>query len=133
MGIIDKLRKDKKGKSVLDDLLKKKESEQDPLEGARAKPDDIEVRELHPAEAEKISEMADQASEPDESAAKPVREFRTEGMHEFELDSLGASSDANIKVEYKVRVNKLVDAGKIEDAIAVLEELKRKLIEKKER
>lgn len=130
MGIIDKLKKDKKGKSVLHDLLKKKEPEQDASKGLQEKSDDIEVRELNPAEADKISETDELNTRGEEGTEKQVREFRTEGMHEFELESLGASSDASIKAEYKVRMNKLIDKGKVDEAITVLQELKQKLIEK---
>lgn len=127
MGILDKLKKDKKQESVLDSLLKKKEPEKKPGEIPK-KPDDMEVRELPASETDKLAMADDIDMEPVEEP-KPVQEFRAEGMHEFTLDSLGADSGgANIKAEYKSKVNQLIDKGKIDEAIKLLEELQLKLI-----
>jgi hypothetical protein len=130
MGILDKLKKEKKEESVLDALVKKKSDKEEPDDVVHESSSDVEVRELRAAskppssEADEISEISD--------FEKPIREFRTSGMHEFELDSLGADGDANIKVEYKVRIGTLIDQGKIDEAMRLLEELKVKLAEKKE-
>ena len=126
MGILDRLKKRKKDESVLDALIKKKTSKEQPDDVVQDSSSDIEVRELSPSQrasdAEDVADITD--------FEKPIREFRTSGMHEFELDSLGADSDANIKVEYKVRIGTLIDQGKIDEAIQLLGELKIKLAEK---
>ncbi len=127
MSIIDRLKKGKKVESVLDALTKKKDPESnEPMK----KPSDldVEVRELNPSGGGKEEVLEDYDMEMVEE--KSVREFRTEGMHEFELDSLGTSSDAVMKAEFKFRINDLIDKNQIDDAIALLEELKRKLTEK---
>jgi hypothetical protein len=126
MSIIDRLKKGKKVESVLDALTKKKEPETKDT-GTKPNDLDVEVRELNPSGPGKEDVLEDLDMEPVDE--KPVREFRTEGMHEFELDSLGTSSDAIMKTEYKFRINDLIDKNQIDEAIAVLEELKRKLAE----
>jgi len=130
MGILDKLRKGKKSKSVLDSLIKKKEPDK-AKDAAIEKSDDIEVRELNPVDAEKIAMPEDIGMEPVQEDVKPMREFRTEGMHEFTLDSLGHTPGAGIKAEYKTRVSRLIAEDKIDEAISALQELKRKLAEQK--
>jgi hypothetical protein len=65
--------------------------------------------------------------QPVEEDVKPTREFRTQGMHEFTLDSLGDSPNAGIKVEYQARVKRLLSEDKIDEAIQALQELKQKL------
>lgn len=130
MGILDKLRKDKKSESVLDSLIKKKEPDK-AKEATIEKSDDIEVRELNPADAEKIAMPEDIGMEPIREDVKPTREFRTEGMHEFTLDSLGNSPGEKLKAEYKARVSRLIVEDKIDEAISALQELKRKLAEQK--
>lgn len=130
MGILDKLKKEKKDESVLDALVKKKSAKEEPDDVVHESSSDVEVRELRAApkpassENEEVSDITD--------FEKPIREFRTSGIHEFELDSLGADGDANIKVEYKMRIGTLIDQGKIDEAMRLLEELKVKLAEKKE-
>jgi hypothetical protein len=126
MGILDKLKKGKKDESVLDALIKKKTSKEKPEDVVQESSSDIEVRELSPSQ--KTSDDEDVADITE--FEKPVREFRTSGMHEFELDSLGADGDANIKVEYKVRIGTLIDQGKIDEAMQLLGELKTKLAER---
>lgn len=126
MGILDRLKKGKKDESVLDALIKKKTSKEQPEDVVQDSSSDIEVRELSPSQrASDAEEVADSTD-----FEKPIREFRTSGMHEFELDSLGADSDANIKVEYKMRIGTLIDQGKIDEAMQLLGELKTKLAEK---
>lgn len=128
MGILDKLKKDKKKESVLDSLLKKKEPEKKPGEIPK-KPDDFEVRELPTSDTDKLAMADDIDMEPIDEGPKPVQEFRAEGMHEFTLDSLSENAGgANIKAEYKSRVVQLIDKGKIDEAIKLLEELQLKLI-----
>jgi hypothetical protein len=124
MSIIDRLKKDKKNESVLDKLTKKKERKKEDI--IAEKSEDIEVRELPASSAtEKIVAPDDIGMEAIDM--KSVREFRTEGMHEFELDSLSAGSTDNIKGEYKSRVMAMIDKGQIDAAIKLLEELKLKL------
>jgi hypothetical protein len=127
MGILDKLKKEKKQESVLDSLLKKKEPEKKPGEIPK-KPDDFEVRELPASDTDKLAMAEDIDMQPVEEPS-PVQEFRAEGMHEFTLDSLSENaSGANIKAEYKAKVIQLIDKGKIDAAIKLLEELQLKLI-----
>jgi hypothetical protein len=126
MGILDKLRKGKKSESVLDSLVKKKEPEKT-KNSQQSRPSDIEVRELNPASEAKIAMPEDIGMQPVEEEVKPIREFRTQGMHEFTLDSLGNSPNAGIKVEYQARVKRLMGEDKIDEAIQALQELKQKL------
>jgi len=125
MSIIDRLKKAKKSESVLDSLVKKKEPEKTKDEQSRSS--DIEVRELHPSTEAKIGLPEDIGMQPVEEDTKPVREFRTQGMHEFTLDSLGNSPNAGIKAEYQARVKRLMSEEKIDEAIQALHELKQKL------
>jgi len=128
MDIIDKLKKGKKDRSVFDSLIKKKEAEKEFEETPETRPPEIVVRELKATEPQTPqTEPAD--TEPKED--KPVREFRTEGMREFDFDSLGTSSGANVKIEYKAMIAKLIDENKIDDAIGLLQELKTRLSEQK--
>jgi hypothetical protein len=124
MDIIEKLKKEKKNRSVFDVILKSKEKTVEQHE----KPPDIEVRELNPA-APGVSEPEQVGVETGPDEQKPIREFRTEGMHEFDIDSLGASRHGALKIEYKAKINNLIDEGNIDAAIEVLEELKVKLSE----
>lgn len=126
MSIIDKLKKGKKTESVLEALTKKKEPEATDKEG-RPRDLDVEVRELNPSGSGKEEVLEEYDTEMVEE--KTVREFRTEGMHEFELDSLGTSNDAIVKAEYKFRISDLIDKNQIDKAITLLEELKQKLTE----
>jgi hypothetical protein len=120
MDIIDRLKKEKKDKSVFDTFIKKKKAEEKEQEEAH-KPSDIEVRELHP-ESPPVNVPIQ------EPKAKPVTtEFRAEGMREFDMESLGEPAEVNIKVEYKSKVDKLIDDGNIDEAIRILLELKEKL------
>jgi hypothetical protein len=120
MDIIEKLKKDKKIRSVFDVILDNRESK----EGVEQKPNDLEVRELSPASAEAVEpeHVHEDTEEP-----KPVREFRTEGMHEFDIESLGSSTDGAIRIEYKSRVCKLIDTGRFDEAVELLKELRSKL------
>lgn len=126
MSIIDRLKKGKKSESVLDSLVKKKEPEK-AKDDAFAKPGDIEVRELNPTGEAKIAMPEDIGMQPVEEDPKPTREFRTQGMHEFTLDSLGDSPNAGIKAEYRAKVNRFMDEDKLDEAITALHELKQKL------
>ncbi|MCK4251187.1 hypothetical protein KAX97_07050 [candidate division WOR-3 bacterium] len=131
MGIIDKLKKGKKTESVLDSLIKEKEPKEKTEDIIQERSDDIEVREIPSTDHSPVDEVAEDAMGAAQVEAKPVQEFRTEGMHEFDIESLGASGDANIKVEYKSRVSALIDKNKIDEAINLLQELKEKLVEEK--
>jgi hypothetical protein len=125
MDIIDKLKKDKKGKSVFDTFIKKKKEAEKKQEEAR-KPSDIEVREIHP-------ESPPPSVPPQEPKPKSVTtEFRAEGLREFDMETLGESAQTNTNVEYKYKVDKLIDDGKIDEAIKLLLELKKKLSGKDE-
>lgn len=121
MGIVDKLKKKKKSGSVFDAILKKKKTEKEKKEGVPEKPPDMEVTQIN---AEK-SYAAPVEKEVEEK--RLVTEFRTEGLHEFDIDSLGAVSGSNIKIEYKSKITQLIDADKIDEAIRLLLELKDKL------
>ena len=123
MDIIEKLKKEKKIRSVFDVILKNKE----PKEGAEQKQNDIEVRELSPTPTEAV--QPEHVHE-DADELKPVREFRTEGMHEFDIESLGSSKDGAIRIEYKSKVCKLIDAGRFDEAVELLKELKSRLANK---
>ena len=118
MDIIEKLKKERKVRSVFDVLKKGREAKQQ----VKERPDDIEVRELNPVQPPVDGEPT--RSDADASEEKEVREFRTEGMHEFDIDSLGASGDGAVRIEYKSKIGKLIDAGKFDEAIELLEDLK---------
>ncbi|KPJ72233.1 hypothetical protein AMJ52_06985 [candidate division TA06 bacterium DG_78] len=125
MDIIDKLKKEKKGKSVFDTFIKKKKAAEKEQEEAR-KPSDIEVREIHP-------ESPPPSVPVQETKMKPATtEFRTEGMQEFDMENLGESNKTNIKMEYKSKVSRLIAGGKIDEAIRLLLELKERLASKDE-
>jgi hypothetical protein len=120
MDIIEKLKKDKKIRSVFDVILQGEEKNKETGE----RPSDIEVRELGPVQP-LVSEPESVDTEQQET--RQVREFRTEGMHEFDIESLGTSSDGAIRIEYKTKVCKLIDTGKFDEAIELLKELRAKL------
>lgn len=127
MNIIDRLKKGKKSESVLDSLIKKKDSK----EGAdivQERQDDIEVRELGSSDMPTAAEEVVDISQIEE---KPAREFRTEGMTEFDIESLGGDTHAGVKAAYKARITSLIEENKIDEAINLLKELKTKLTEKK--
>ncbi|UCG92842.1 MAG: hypothetical protein JSV97_03800 [candidate division WOR-3 bacterium] len=130
MGIIDKLKKEKKEQSVFEYLIEKKKEQEKPEETPQTKSPDIVVRELgqQPPE-QQIVEPEIPSNEDQED--KRVSEFRTEGMHEFDIESLGASSDASIKIEYKAMIAKMIDESKIDDAIELLKELRERLAKQK--
>ena len=123
MEIIDRLRKEKKVRSVFDAIIRNKEAKEAPEE----KLTDFEVRELTPGGTPAVAEPAPDDEVGDEE--KPLREFRTEGMHEFDMESLSASGDGALRVEYKAKVCKLIDERRVDEAIEVLKELKSKLEE----
>jgi hypothetical protein len=120
MDIIEKLKKEKKIRSVFDMIVKTQKTESD----TGPKPGDIEVRELNPVQPI-VSGPEPKAG--DQSETRPVREFRTEGMHEFDIESLASSSDGAIRIEYKTKISKLIDAGQFDEAIGLLKDLKSKL------
>ena len=120
MDIIEKLKKDKRIRSVFDIILQEDEKKDKP----ESKPDDIEVRELSPTQP---LDRQVEADDSEQGEARPVREFRTEGMHEFDIDSLGSSGDGAIRIEYKTKVCKLIDTGHFDEAIELLKELRAKL------
>ncbi|MBE0432399.1 hypothetical protein IBX73_02905 [candidate division WOR-3 bacterium] len=116
MDIIDRLKKERKIKSVFEVILKGMEEKAVQPD----KPSDIEVRELDPA-----GPITDEG----EVEENPVPAFRTAGMHEFDMESLATSSDTTLKIEYRLRVGSLIEEGRIDEAIEVLNELKSKLSE----
>jgi len=122
MDIIDKLKKGKKGKSVFDSLIKKKETKEEKGEEIEKRPSDVEIREVN---SDKKT-----APVPEQEEIKPISEFSAEGMHEFDVESLSATSGESIKGEYKSKIIKSIDEGKIDEAINLLAELKNKLEEK---
>ncbi len=128
MGILDRLKKDKKAKSVLDALIKKKKAEAEVKDGTEDKSSDIEVRELHHADKEPLDDEVTDITKLEE---QPIQEFRTEGMHELDIESLGADRHANAKADYKARIISLINQNKIDEAISLLQELREKLSEEK--
>lgn len=133
MNIIDRLKKEKKHKSIFASLIKRKNAEKEP-EIVQEKPDDIEVRELgasdRPTAAEEIIDIAEIEEKPVEE--KAIREFRTEGLREFDIESLGADSSAHLKDEYKRLIISSIDENRYDKAIHFLKELRTKLKEKKQ-
>ncbi len=115
MEFIKKLKRDKKAESVFDLLIEKKQKKEEVLE----KPPDMEVTEISP---EKPPPVIQEKPEP-----VLQREFRAEGMHEFDIESLGASTGAGLKIEYKAKISSLIDEDRIDEAIELLKELKEKL------
>lgn len=130
MDIIDKLKKEKKEQSVFEQLIEKKKEKEKSEETPQTKSPDIVVRELG---QQTPQQQVPQPEVPSTDAPedKRVREFRTDGLHEFDIDSLGTPSDANIKIEYKSMINKMIDENKIDDAMELLKELKQRLAEPK--
>jgi hypothetical protein len=123
MDIIEKLRKEKKARSVFEVIFKSKEAQTAPEE----KLADIEVRELNPASPAGAVDDEPARDDAIEEGERPVREFRTEGMHEFDMESLSASGEGALRVEYKAKVSKLIDERRVDEAIELLKELKSKL------
>lgn len=126
MGIIDRLKKEKKSESVFDALIKKKEDTEKKEEESKTKPSDIEVTQINQGRSPTAAPVNDQTK------TKPVTEFRTEGMHELDMESLGESGTGKIKMEYRTKVNKLIDDNNLDEAIRLLLELKDKLAKKSE-
>jgi len=122
MDIIDKLKKGKKGESVFESLIKKKEPQEEKKKEIENKSSDIEFTQI----TSDKPPLTPGSAPPTEKKPSSV-EFRTEGMHEFDIESLGEAGDANIKVEYKSKVNELIDKSEIDAAINLLLELKQKL------
>ncbi len=118
MDIIKKLKKDKKPESVFDSLIKKKPTE----EVAKQKPEDMEVTALTP---EKL--VPGTTAVPEKKETTSTREFRTEGMHEFDIESLGTDENASIKIEYKAKIMSLIDENRFDEAMELMKELKEKI------
>jgi hypothetical protein len=123
MDIIEKLRKEKKVRSVFEVIFKSKDAQAEPEE----KLADIEVRELDPASPSGAVDDEPERGDDTEDGERPVREFRTEGMHEFDMESLSASGEGALRVEYKARVGRLIDERRVDEAIEVLKDLKSRL------
>ncbi|MEO0185130.1 MAG: hypothetical protein ABIL20_04970 [candidate division WOR-3 bacterium] len=117
MDILKKLKKDKKPESVFDTLIKKKSAD----EKSTQKPEDMEVRAITPDKP-----LSEPQPVVEKKEAPQKREFRTEGMHEFDIDSLGVDSEASLKIEYKARIMTLIDESRFDEAIELLKELKEK-------
>lgn len=130
MNIIDRLKKGKKSESVLDSLIKKKDTKER-ADIIQERQDDIEVRELQSSDIPTPAEDDDDVVDIAQIEEKTAREFRTEGMTEFDIESLGGDTHAGVKAGYKARINSLIDDNKIDEAINLLRELKTKLTEKK--
>lgn len=118
MDIIKKLKKEKKSESVFDTLIKKKSIEETPPQ----KFEDMEVTALS---SDKLPSEVPVVREKKEIVSK--KEFRTEGMHEFDIESLGVNSDASLKIEYKAKIMTLIDENRFDEAIELLKELKEKV------
>lgn len=121
MDILNRLKKDKKSNSIFDSVIKKKEKES--TSEFAAKQSDMEVTHISgdkPAVQEKPATPVKESS--------PKREFRTDGLKEFELDSLGVpDKQANLKSEYRAKVIALIDKEQYGEAIEMLMELQIKL------
>ncbi|MGB9720753.1 MAG: hypothetical protein ACPL28_04635 [bacterium] len=117
MDILKKLKKDKKPESVFDTLIKKKSAD----EASTQKPEDMEVRAITPDKS-----LSEPQSTVEKKETPQKREFRTEGMHEFDIDSLGVDSEASVKIEYKAKIMTLIDENRFDEAIELLKELKGK-------
>lgn len=115
MEFLKKLKGEKKSETVIDSLIKKRVKKEEPVE----KSVDMEVTQITPERAS--------SAIPKEKEPVIKREFRTEGIREFDIDSLSADSKLNIKIEYKNKIGTLIDEGKIDEAIDLLKELKDKL------
>lgn len=118
MDIIKRLKKEKKAESIFDELIKNKDNEKKDS----TTPADVEVTQLTPDKS-----PVDQGK-PVAPAEKPVkREFHAEGMHEFDIESLGTSAHMSAKLEYKARISIAIDEGKFEEAIELIRELQQKI------
>ena len=126
MDIIDKLKKGKKAESVFDAIIKKKKTkeEEEKKEEAQTTPSDLDIRELS------TEKTPTEKTEVTETREAQISQFQAGGMYEFDIESLGASADANIKAEYKSKISKLIDENKVDEAIRLLLELKSKLADK---
>ncbi|MEO0094614.1 MAG: hypothetical protein ABIL46_01020 [candidate division WOR-3 bacterium] len=119
MDIIKKLKKDKKPESVFETLIsKKKTAEETPVQ----KSEDMEVTALTPEKS-----LSESAAPVEKKEPVSTREFRTEGMHEFDIDSLGVDVSASLKIEYKSKIITLIDENKFDEAVELINELKEKL------
>jgi len=124
MDILNRLKKDKKSDSVFDSVIKKKEKES--TSENTAQPSGMEVTHISGDKP-----VVQEKNTPTVKEAGPKREFRTEGLKEFELDSLGVpDKNANLKSEYRVKMIDLFDKGNYGEAIEMLMELQLKLDEK---
>lgn len=119
MDIINRLKKGKKTESVFDALVKKKA----PADPTPAKSLDADVTPLSPDTNRNPETHTAETKEP---VAKQ-RTIRTEGMHEFDLESLGQSPDAGLRVEYRQRITNLLDEDRFDEAIDLIKEFKRRL------
>ncbi len=118
MDIIKRLKKDKKPESVFDTLIKKKPTEEPPIQ----KPEDMEVTALTPEKP-----VGKTTPESEKKETTPTREFRTGGMHEFDIDSLGVDGSASVKIEYKAKIMSFIDENRFDEAIELIKELKEKI------
>uniref|UniRef100_A0A7C4TAV6 Uncharacterized protein n=1 Tax=candidate division WOR-3 bacterium TaxID=2052148 RepID=A0A7C4TAV6_UNCW3 len=116
MDIINKLKRGKKEESVFDSLIKKKETKEE----SGTKPVDMEVTAITPDKPVSESVSAKPAN-------VPKREFRTEGMQEFDIESLGVDSGASLKIEYKAKIMSSIDENRFEEAIELIKQLQEKL------
>lgn len=125
MDILNRLKREKKADSVMDSVIKKKEKEPQPE--IAAQPSNMEVTHISgdkPAAQEKTTP-------PPVKEPAPKREFRTDGLREFELDSLGVpDKHANLKAEYRAKLTALYDNGQYGEAIELLMELQIQISEK---
>lgn len=122
MDILRKLKSEKKDKeNLLSSILQKKEGADDK---AKTQPDPEITQINKPVLEEKRSVLRE-----DRLVAKP-KTFTTEGMREFDLESLKADDIANMRIEYARRIESLVVEGKLDDAAALINELRERLKQK---
>lgn len=121
MDILKRLKKKKEDEdSPFSELVKKRPKKEGPK-----KDDDIEIKPLH-VEHESAQKVA--PTEPSPKAEEPS--FHATGMRELDFDSMADTEDkkAILKEEYVKRVSDLIRNDKIVEAIALLDELQKKLI-----
>ena len=116
MDILQKLKSQKKDKeSVLSSIFSKKEKEPEKKAGPEPDPDITPLEK--PGTEEKVVFRQERV------VSRP-QTFHTEGLKEFDLESLKGDENAPIKAEFAQRVGSFIIEGKVDEAITALNELK---------
>jgi len=124
MDILKRLKKKKEEDSPFSELVKKQPKKKEEPK----KDEDIEIKPLHVEHPT--------ATEPPAQATPTKKEepvFHASGMRELDFDSMADSEDnrALLKEEYIKRMGDLIRDEKIEEAITLLDELNKRLGDKK--